>query len=59
MEIAQDRLLNSDVSIARLADSLGYRDQGSLTKAFKGHLCLAPLTWRRQAQQNPRNNAKQ
>jgi len=58
MEIAQDRLLNSDVSIARLADSLGYRDQGSFTKAFKGQLGLAPLAWRRQARQNPRNNTK-
>lgn len=53
MEIAQDRLLNSAVSIARLADSLGYRDQGSFTKAFKGQLGLAPLAWRRQARQNP------
>ncbi len=56
MEIAQDRLLNSDVSIARLADSLGYRDQGSFTKAFKGQLGLAPLTWRRQTQQNAVHN---
>jgi len=58
MEIAQDRLLNSDVSIARLADSLGYRDQGSFTKAFKGQLGLAPLTWRRQAQQNAVHNSE-
>jgi len=49
MEIAQDRLLNSDVSIARLADSLGYRDQGSFTKAFKAQLGSAPISWRRQA----------
>ena len=49
MEIAQDRLLNSDVSIARLADSLGYRDQGSFTKAFKAQLGLAPMSWRQQA----------
>ena len=52
MEIAQDRLLNSDVSIARLADSLGYRDQGSFTKTFKNQLGLAPMTWRRQARLN-------
>lgn len=52
MEIAQDRLLNSDVSIARLADSLGYRDQGSFTKAFKSQLGFAPISWRRQARQS-------
>lgn len=53
MEIAQDRLLNSDVSIARLADSLGYTDQGSFTKAFKAQLGFAPVSWRRQARQEP------
>jgi len=52
MEIARDRLLNSDVSIARLADSLGYKDQGSFTKTFKGQLGLTPLAWRRQSRQN-------
>ena len=51
MEIAKDRLLNSDVSIARLADSLGYRDQGSFTKTFKGQLGFTPLAWRRQSRQ--------
>lgn len=55
MEIAQDRLLNSDVSIARLADSLGYHDQGSFTKTFKGQLGLAPMVWRRQARQNSKH----
>lgn len=59
MEIAQDRLQNSDVSVARLADSLGYRDQGSFTKAFKGQLGLSPLTWRQQARQNPSNHTGQ
>ena len=53
MEIAQDRLLNADVSIARLSDSLGYRDQGSFTKAFKGRLGLTPISWRKQARQDP------
>ena len=51
MEIAQDRLLNSDVSIARLADSLGYKDQGSFTKSFKAQLGFTPMTWRRQSRQ--------
>ena len=58
MEIAQDRLLNSDASIARLADSLGYRDQGSFTKTFKSQLGLAPMAWRRQARQNVKTNCR-
>jgi AraC-like DNA-binding protein len=55
MGIAQDRLLNSDVSIARLADSLGYRDQGSFTKAFKRHTDLTPMAWRRQSRHNTKH----
>lgn len=52
MEIAKDRLLNSDVSIARLSDSLGYSDQGTFTKAFKSQSGFAPVTWRKQARQD-------
>ncbi len=51
MEIAQDRLLNSNASIARVADSLEYGDQGSFTKAFKTQIGLTPSAWRRQARQ--------
>jgi AraC-like DNA-binding protein len=49
MEVAKDRLLNSDVPIARLADSLDYSDQGSFTKAFKSQTGNTPSAWRRQA----------
>ena len=52
MDVAQDRLLNSNVTIARLADSLGYRDQGSFTKAFKAYVGFAPVAWRRKMRQN-------
>lgn len=51
ISIAQDRLMNSGTSIARIADSLDYRDQGSFTKAFKGQTGLTPRSWRVQARQ--------
>lgn len=49
IEIAQDRLRNSSVSVARVADALEYSDQGSFTKAFKNQTGLTPSTWRKQA----------
>ena len=51
IETAQDRLLNSNVSIARVADALEYSDQGSFTKAFKNHTGLTPSKWRNQARE--------
>ena len=51
IETAQDRLLNSNVSIARVSDALEYSDQGSFSKAFKKQTGLTPSVWRRQARE--------
>jgi AraC-like DNA-binding protein len=45
-----------DVCIARLADSLGYSDQGSFTKAFRAQTGNTPSAWRQQAQQKMTTN---
>jgi AraC-like DNA-binding protein len=52
LSVAKDRMLNSSSSLSRIADALGYLDQGSFTKAFKSQTGLTPRAWRQQTQKN-------
>lgn len=49
MELAADRLLSTDRSVAEIAAEVGYESEASLNRAFKRHAGVPPASWRRAA----------
>lgn len=47
MELAADRLLTTDRSVAEVAAEVGYQSEASLNRAFKRHAGQPPASWRR------------
>ncbi len=47
MEIARELLLGSDLSIARVAESVGYPDSFYFSQVFKKHFGKPPLQYRK------------
>lgn len=48
MERAQDLLADSSLTIAQVAERLGYPQQAAFAQAFKQHTGTTPTTWRSQ-----------
>ena len=46
MEMAKELLNQSDFSITRLAERLGYSSVATMTRAFKAQTGLSPSAWR-------------
>ncbi|APE44558.1 hypothetical protein BOO69_14910 [Sulfitobacter alexandrii] len=44
---ARDLLVGSDLSVADIADRLGFSDQSHLTRTFRRHVGETPASWRR------------
>ena len=51
MQIAREKLANTDDPIIRIAERVGYHSEASFSRVFKKHLASAPAAYRRQAQQ--------
>ena len=47
MELAAERLLASELSVAQIAAEVGYESEASLNRAFKRHVGEPPAAWRR------------
>jgi AraC family transcriptional regulator len=47
LEVAQDRLLNSQMSLQEIANACGFSDQSHLSRAFKRMVGTSPGAWRR------------
>ncbi|MFN3210089.1 MAG: helix-turn-helix transcriptional regulator [Roseovarius sp.] len=47
VEMARDLLIESDLSVADIADRLGFSDQAHLTRAFRQLVGRTPASWRR------------
>ena len=47
MQVAMDRLRNTDASLAQVAQVVGYESEAAFSRAFKRALGTAPATWRR------------
>jgi AraC-like DNA-binding protein len=47
MQIATQKLRNSNASLAQVADSVGYSSEAAFSRAFKKAFGTAPATWRR------------
>jgi AraC family transcriptional regulator len=47
LEVAQDLLLNSQMSLKEIANACGFSDQSHLTRAFKRTIGTSPGAWRR------------
>lgn len=47
MQVATDRLRNTDASLAQVAQIVGYESEAAFSRAFKRALGTAPATWRR------------
>jgi len=50
MQVAAQELINSNRSIARIAQGIGYETEASFSRAFKRLMSMPPATWRRQRQ---------
>lgn len=50
MERAQDLLADSALTIAQVAERLGYPQQAAFAQAFKQHTGTTPTAWRSQHQ---------
>lgn len=46
MERAQDLLADSSLTIAQVAERLGYPQQAAFAQAFKQHTGMTPTAWR-------------
>jgi AraC family transcriptional regulator len=46
LDRAQEMLAGSDLTIAQVADSLGFASQSHFTRAFRGHAGQTPSSWR-------------
>ena len=47
MQVATDRLRNSNASLAQVAETVGYESEAAFSRAFKKTFGTAPATWRR------------
>ena len=47
MQVATQKLRNTNASIAQVADLVGYDSEAAFSRAFKKALGVAPATWRR------------
>jgi AraC-like DNA-binding protein len=47
MQVATQKLRNTNASIAQVADLVGYASEAAFSRAFKKALGVAPATWRR------------
>lgn len=47
MQVATQKLRNSNASIAQVADLVGYNSEAAFSHAFKKAVGVAPATWRR------------
>jgi AraC-like DNA-binding protein len=47
MQVAAQELLNSNKSLVRIAQEIGYDTEASFTRAFKRSMGMPPVTWRR------------
>src|SRR6516165_2031110 len=47
MQVASQKLRNTNASLAQVADSVGYGSEAALSRAFKKAFGTAPATWRR------------
>lgn len=48
MQLAQQRLLDSNTSIIDIAESVGYQSEAAFGRVFKKHFAVAPATYRRE-----------
>ena len=56
VELAQQLLLNSQVSLAEIAGLVGFEDQSYFSRIFKQKMSVTPRYFRKRAKQFPRNN---
>ncbi|MCR9276859.1 MAG: AraC family transcriptional regulator [Pseudomonadaceae bacterium] len=54
LELAQNYLRDSSITVVELADILGYRNASAFSRAFKHNTGLAPELWRRAESQSER-----
>ncbi len=47
MQVATEKLRNTNASLAQLAESVGYESEAAFSRAFKKAVGTAPATWRR------------
>jgi AraC-like DNA-binding protein len=47
MQVATQKLRNTNASIAQVADLVGYDSEAAFSRAFKKTIGVAPATWRR------------
>jgi AraC-like DNA-binding protein len=49
IQVAAHQLRNSDTSLARIAEQVGYESEAAFNRAFKRSFGVPPATWRRSA----------
>lgn len=49
MQVASQRLRNTNASLAQIADAVGYESEAAFSRAFKKAFGTAPASWRRAA----------
>jgi AraC-like DNA-binding protein len=47
IQVAAHQLRNSDLSLARIAEQIGYESEAAFNRAFKRSFGVPPATWRR------------
>ena len=47
MQVATQQLRNTSMSLAQVAEIVGYDSEAAFSRAFKKAFCAAPATWRR------------
>jgi AraC family transcriptional regulator, alkane utilization regulator len=47
MQVAMQKLRDTNGSIAQIAESVGYESEATFSRAFKKMTDVAPATWRR------------
>ena len=47
MQVATQKLRNTNASLAQIADMVGYHSEAAFLRAFKKAFGVAPATWRR------------
>jgi transcriptional regulator GlxA family with amidase domain len=47
MQIATEKLRNSNASLAQIAEAVGYDSEAAFSRAFKKALGTSPAAWRR------------
>ena len=53
IQVAAQQLRNSDASLARIAEQVGYDSEAAFNRAFKREFGLPPATWRRREAHAP------